>query len=291
MENDIKMENKTSKKSWILMFIIVIIITYFAFYTSAAVTYWHINNQDFSIGPDILFIDVTNNRVGIGDITPDFKLDVESTGNAVSGQISSTGLSYGIYGSVVSSGNLGPNSAAIYGVASGTTGTAYGGYFKSASTDGRAIRALSTESNGRSNVGGYFLTESSNGYGVWAETTATSGTTYAVLATTAEDRGASAYFKGGKVAIGDNGVLKGKLDVGCTYVQTICSSSSSCQSECPAGETWFATGAGCYAYNSPYEMWEANIQGNDAICQSASVGVYAYVYCCRVRSFNQETLY
>jgi len=269
MKNMIK-----NKKSVLIFLIVVIIFTFLATPLFATTEYWYTGNDNYSIGPNLLFIDVTNNRVGIGDLTPDYPLDIETDTYSLGGGTSGTGSSYGIYAEYkVVSGSGG--GAAVYGIASSTSNTGTGGLF-STSANSRAVFAQNSIDGSR-DPAGYFSTASSSGTALFTRSLATSGTNYAVYAQAGGvNRGVSGYFYGGDVVI-----ASGKLDVGCDRYTNACTSGTACEVNCPS-EYYFATGGGCTAYNSPY-TFQRSIPGNtDWYCLSNGGQIYAHVVCCRI---------
>jgi hypothetical protein len=90
----------------------------------------------------------------------------ETKGYYDSGQNSQTG--FGVVGAnYTGSKDFG---SAIYGHASGSSETTYGGHFVSDSPDGKGVYGFATADSGR-NSGGLFITESSDGSGItaWAQ--------------------------------------------------------------------------------------------------------------------------
>jgi hypothetical protein len=124
------------------------------------------NNGDVNVDEGTLFVDASVNRVGVGTTAPDWKLHV------VDGSAGGT---------------------AVRGDATAGTGISYGGYFETASEDGRAVYGRAANTGDVVNIGGYFAANGSQGrgvYGVVGGTTAGAAGVYGVsLATTGEGVG------------------------------------------------------------------------------------------------------
>lgn len=105
---------------------------------SAATKYWLGNgNKLIFHSAGTLVVDTANNRVGIGDSTPDYKLDIEVTNSPATGIITSSGTglmvsatNYGIYGY-----NTGTSGRGIYGWSSSSSGS-FGIYGRTSSSSG-----------------------------------------------------------------------------------------------------------------------------------------------------------
>ena len=138
------------------------------------------NTGDLSIDNGTLFVDGSENRVGIGTNTPDEKLHVYTSatgGIAIKGQAAaSTGISYGGFFINASSSN---SARAVYGSASANTGSTSGGYFDCFSSSGTGVRGRAAGSTGETK-GVYGSSESTSGIGVHGLASANSGTTIGV---------------------------------------------------------------------------------------------------------------
>ncbi|MBW2987045.1 hypothetical protein KY336_00715, partial [Candidatus Woesearchaeota archaeon] len=107
-------------------------------FVSAATKYWLGDGVNLAIKSDAAFIiDTVNNRVGIGDPTPDYTFDVNGTGNLVNFQ-STSGDSLHLYG--VTRGLYAVNSAssgiAVYGEVNLVSSGSYGVYGRTNSASG-----------------------------------------------------------------------------------------------------------------------------------------------------------
>lgn len=124
------------KKQKIIFILYLIIIVVASSQVSATITYWiGDGTEDLSIDKDhVIFVDVSPERVGIGDPTPDNLFDVEGTGNLVY-SYSTNGV--GIY--VQGSGH------GIYSLSSGTTARAAYGY--NSGSSGYAVYGLASSSS------------------------------------------------------------------------------------------------------------------------------------------------
>jgi hypothetical protein len=85
-----------------------------------------------------------------------------------------TGSTYGVYGESFST-----EGAGVYGYAPAASGSNYGGYFRSNSTSGRGVYGVVNSVSG-TNYGVYGLSTSTSGRGVFGWAGATSGTIYGV---------------------------------------------------------------------------------------------------------------
>ena len=143
-------------------------------------------------------------RVGIGDSTPDYKLDVEDSGIAIYGYSSansgiigysaaSSGVYYGVQGQSLSSGGIG-----IYGLSpnEGVRGTT------TDTSGGKGVFGYSSATTNL-NYGVHGQTDSNAGRGVYGSAGATSGYNYGVYGYTASTDGYAGYFTGG------HGVVQG----------------------------------------------------------------------------------
>ena len=74
----------------------------------------------------------------------------------------------------------GTNGIGVYSEATATTGFAYGGLFRSSSSDGRAVLGQASATTGFA-IGGRFGSLSSGGAGIQSTASATTGTTYGVI--------------------------------------------------------------------------------------------------------------
>ncbi len=105
-------------------------------------------------------------------------------------------------GAIVSGTNSSTTGRGVYGLASATTGAAYGVFGESQSTSGRAVLGLANATTG-TNYGGFFDSDSVSGYGVFANSAGTygvfgrstlaTGTGYGVYGETASTSGAGVY--------------------------------------------------------------------------------------------------
>ena len=134
------MVKKIKQKNKILLSIIISLMIISSTSVLAATKYWIGNGADLAIDEShLIFVDVSASRVGVGDPTPEYKLDVEGTGNLA--YISSTsgigvyaqGSTYGAYATASSTTgrgvygyNSGSGGAAVYGLASSSS---YSGWF------------------------------------------------------------------------------------------------------------------------------------------------------------------
>jgi len=112
----------------------------------------------------------------------------ETKGYFDSGQNSQTG--FGVVGAeYTGSKDFG---SAIYGHASGSSETTYGGHFVSDSPDGKGVYGFATADSGR-NSGGLFITESSDGSGITAWAQGVSGLNYGGFFLTNSTGGMAVY--------------------------------------------------------------------------------------------------
>jgi len=171
-----------------------------------------------------------NGNVGIGTNAPFSRLSVN--GNGLVGTA--------IYGKASTS-----NGRGVYGIASNTTGTNYGGYFESSSNSGRAVYGRSTNTSGTNfggyfqaegptgqavfglaagttaiNYGGWFKAKGIQGRGVYGEASDVNGTNYGGYFLAKSIRGRAVFGLAEYVVDGENygGWFKGKGDVGGTGV-------------------------------------------------------------------------
>ncbi len=143
-------------------------------------------------------VDIYNNNagnVGIGTISPGFKLHVESAGGrAIYGLATDTGsTTHGVYGQ-----SGGPSGAGIYGDATGVSGI--GVY-------GRATDTSSTNTT----YGGWFEAFGDNGIGVFAESHANTGGSYGVYGSSSSDTGTGVYGQG-HFGVRGSGMTGGRFD-------------------------------------------------------------------------------
>jgi len=122
-------------KQQIILYLLIFLLT--LSYVSAATKYWLGNGVNLAFDSDTtLLIDTTNNRVGIGDATPEYKFDVEGTGTvayfltSTGAAITASATNYGIYGV-----NTGSNGRGVYGWSSAFSG-GYGVYGRTSSSSG-----------------------------------------------------------------------------------------------------------------------------------------------------------
>lgn len=94
----------------------------------------------------------------------------------------------------------------VLGNASSPIGVTYGGLFQSASNQGRGIAGITSSLTGPT-VGGFFTTNSINGKGVQGSSNATSGLNYGVYGRNVSPNGFALYGEG-------NGAFTGNLGVG-----------------------------------------------------------------------------
>jgi hypothetical protein len=150
-----------------------------------------------------------NGNVGIGTNTPTAGLHVISGNIGVFGKATSTtGTTYGGFFQNESTSGIG-----VYGYASSEgDGITYGGYFDTESTNGTGIYASSPNlgvhgvATHTSNItyGGIFNTWSINGVGISTTSFATSGLTMGVQANVNSAAGFSGYFTGGRFYVSGN---------------------------------------------------------------------------------------
>jgi hypothetical protein len=114
--------------------------------------------------------------IGIGTIEPEFPLDVEAPGTAISGTSSeSVGTNIGVQGK--SAGNEG---VGVEGLATDTTGSNIGVQGQSASNDGIGVEGLATATSAGITYGVRGESQSADGYGVIGEATSATGGAYGV---------------------------------------------------------------------------------------------------------------
>lgn len=107
-----------------------------------------------------------------------------------------TGIAYGGDFRSVSTQGRG-----ILGNASATTGVTYGGLFQSFSTSGRGVAGITAATSGVT-VGGFFTTNSPDGMGVEGSANASSGLCYGVYGRTSSPAGYGVYSVGNMAATG-----------------------------------------------------------------------------------------
>ncbi len=111
-----------------------------------------------------------------------------STGYGVKGSASSTdGATYGVYGESAANGGNG-----VYGRASATTGYTYGVYGQNYATGGGGVVGHASATTG-STYGVYGQSESSAGYGVYGLSNATDGYTYGVYGQSLSTQGRGVF--------------------------------------------------------------------------------------------------
>ena len=114
--------------------------------------------------------------IGIGTIEPEFPLDVEAPGTAISGTSSeSVGTNIGVQGK--SAGNEG---IGVEGLATDTTGSNIGVQGQSASDDGIGVEGLATATSAGVTYGVHGVSDSPEGYGVIGDATSETGSNYGV---------------------------------------------------------------------------------------------------------------
>jgi endosialidase-like protein/collagen triple helix repeat protein len=159
----------------------------------------------------------TAGNVGIGTSSPAYPLVVETdasrailvTTTGTYGMWSQSDASeqaHGIFGyATASSGtnyggkfkSLSTGGFGVYGHASATSGLNFGGGFRSNSTSGTGVLGLASATSGTS-YGVYGKTDSTSGTGVYGYAYAGSGTNYGVYGETSSSSGYAGYFKGGR---------------------------------------------------------------------------------------------
>ena len=133
-----------------------------------------ITGAPFSIQTRGIFVD-ENNNVGIGTSNPLNPLHVESDGdNAIFGRSNSE------------------TGRGVYGEATASTGSTYGGYFESASTSGIGAYGFASASTGTT-FGLYGSSLSMSGLGVFGLAASGSGTTYGVYGRSFSTSGRGAF--------------------------------------------------------------------------------------------------
>lgn len=118
-----------------------------------------------------------------------------------------TGIAYGGDFRSVSSQGRG-----VLGNASSTTGVTYGGLFQSFSTQGRGVAGITVATTG-STVGGFFTSNSINGKGVQGSSNATSGLNYGVYGRNVSPDGFALYAEGNVSSTGNFGIGMGTTPV------------------------------------------------------------------------------
>jgi Chaperone of endosialidase/Collagen triple helix repeat (20 copies) len=159
----------------------------------------------------------TAGNVGIGTSSPAYPLVVETdasrailvttTGTyGIWSQSDASEQAHGIFGyATASSGtnyggkfkSLSTGGFGVYGHASATSGLNFGGGFRSNSTSGTGVLGLASATSGTS-YGVYGKTDSTSGTGVYGYAYAGSGTNYGVYGETSSASGYAGYFKGGR---------------------------------------------------------------------------------------------
>lgn len=127
------------------------------------------------------------------------------SGTAITGGVQgyspdTTGIAYGGDFRSVSTQGRG-----VLGNASATSGATYGGLFQAASTGGRGIAGIASATVGTT-YGGFFTNFSTMGRGVYGEAKATSGVNYGVYGKVASPAGFAGFFEGN---LASTGVISG----------------------------------------------------------------------------------
>jgi len=267
------------KKNIKTIFIFILIIISLS--SASATKYWIGDNTNLVIGSSdsTILIDTTNNRVGIGDSTPDYTLDVE-TSAANSRAIFAdhtwgTGTNYAVYGQTASTSG----GAGVYGYASGTSGINYGGFFStnmrgSESIGAHGIVGIATHAT-LFNYGGYFTSASTGGRAIYAYSSQRTPALYA------ESKSSSGY----------SGMFQGTV-----LVSSPGSASMDCDLYAGSGGDWYSytcpvryslqyelLGGGCEVRSSPYKF-QANRPTSATTWQCGGHGGNKRVHalCCAV---------
>jgi len=109
--------------------------------------------------------DDSNKRLGVGVAVPSYKVHSVTSGatdRAIYGIASGSSGSYGVYGE-----NSGLAGTGVYGTATDTSNPNYGGYFTSAGWAGYGVRGSATNAGATTNYGGYFSASGTSGVGVY----------------------------------------------------------------------------------------------------------------------------
>ncbi len=145
----------------------------------------------------------TGGQVGVGTKTPGAEVDSFSAGIAVRGTssgatgvglsgiaTSSSGVNVGVYGQTASTAN---GATAVFGGATGASGTTFGVQAVSASAGGTGVAGSATAATG-STIGVYGQSASTSGVGVEGNATATSGYTVGVQSAVSSANGVAGLF-------------------------------------------------------------------------------------------------
>ncbi|HLD31060.1 MAG TPA: hypothetical protein VJB41_02580 [Patescibacteria group bacterium] len=185
-----------------------------------------VDDDNFIVDGNTLYVDATNNRVGINTVpSPSYGLEITSADtrtisasntNALpaSRTISSTNtLDTGYAGHFTASGT-GSSAYALYANASGGTGSNYGIYATAASTTGRAGTFEATGETGinygiyataasKNSYAGYFSSTGTTGtaYALYANASGGMGTNYGVYSTVSSTTGYAGYFTGNGLGV------------------------------------------------------------------------------------------
>jgi hypothetical protein len=244
-------------------------------------------SQNFDSGT--LYINATNNRVGIGTTSPsDSSLHIDSDEifgcraetSSTSGRgfygaaTASTGLNYGLRGMSLSSSGRG-----VYGSAEEATGVNYGVKGYSASTSGRGVYGDS----GYIGVEGYCGKASGTRYGVYGETasisgrgvygtaTATTGTTYGVRGDSASTAGRGVYGRA-TAASGTTYGVRGESSSTSGRGLFGWASASTGSTYGIKGESASTSGCGVYGYSNALSGTTYGVRGGCA--SDTGTGVY-----------------
>jgi hypothetical protein len=141
-------------------------------------------------------------NVGIGTSNPAHRLDVRSPGSrAISGlATASSGAAYGVYGQSNSTTGRG-----VFGFVGKTSGASSGVYGLSRSTSGRGVYGAATAETGM-NFGVYGRTMSGSGRGVYGLAHATSGTNFGVYGVSRSSAGRGVFGWASATSGGAHGV-------------------------------------------------------------------------------------
>ncbi len=141
---------------------------------AGAGTYTALPLQEITSSPQSIFSQVSQ-------FTQGFAIPFAGTGDVAGpGAIFSMTNTNATDGAALAGIADGANGNGVYGLATATSGNAYGGNFESNSVDGRGVRGNANATTGLA-IGGRFGSASTGGRGVWATASATTGATYGVI--------------------------------------------------------------------------------------------------------------
>jgi hypothetical protein len=166
------------------------------------------NTGDLSVDDGTLFVDGSEDRVGVGTTTPSYKVHAKTSSSAcaIFGEnTATTGYMSGIVGRTLSTAGR-----AVQGWADVGSGEAYGVWGSTGSDEGTAVYGWAYETSGATTgVRGEVASPGPLAVGVYGESTAGSGESYGVYAVSASTAG-DAVVGFGTATSGDNTGVYGR---------------------------------------------------------------------------------